>query len=435
MDLDSDVTTTFSIGSILTRLGRESVYLLISFPIWLAAFIAVVVGVATGGSLLIVVVGLPILVLTLLLARGFAEFERLSMRRLLHQEVPPGHYRPLPDDHPAAIRWISILRDPQYWLDLIAAGVMFVVSLATWTVAIIWWSVAVGGLSYPLWGWIFRTPDTESLAELLGLGFGYVGEAALYLLLGVIATLTLPLAIAAMAFVQSAISGLLLVSRSEQLEQVDQLVVSRGAARDAEAGALRRLERDIHDGPQQRLVRLTMDLGRAKKQAGTDNAALSGLLDDALTQTRDTLDELRALSRGIAPPVLADRGLRAALEEMSARSPIPVVLHIELAGPLPGHVETAVYFVVSEALTNAARHSGAGEATVSVVHTSGMSNPLHPAGTVSVRVTDNGWGGAVITEGHGLAGLGDRVRAVDGALSIDSGPGGPTVIVAEIPCG
>lgn len=429
MDLDNGAIATPG-GSILGRLGRESVYLLISFPMWLIAMVVVITGIATGGGLLVVVVGLPILLLTLLAARGFAEFERLSLRRLLHQDVLPGRYRPLPEDQPAYLRWLSIMRDPQYWLDVIASGVMFLVSLVTWTLTLLWWTLALCGLTYPIWGWIFRTPGTESLAEELGLGSGYLIEAALYLVVGALATITLPPAVAAMTFLQSAISGLLLVSRSEQLEQVDLLVESRGAAREAEATALRRLERDIHDGPQQRLVRLTMDLGRAKKQAGTEDTALSGLLDEALQQTRDTLDELRALSRGIAPPVLADRGLRAALEEMAARSPIPVVMHVDTAADLASHVESTIYFVISEALTNAARHSGATEATVSVVQDGG---PLQPAGTVSVRVTDNGWGGAMITEGHGLSGLRDRVRAVDGALTIDSAAGGPTVIVAEIP--
>lgn len=416
----------------LTRLGRETTYLLISFPLWLAAIVVVVVGIATGGSLLIVVVGLPLLLLTLLLARGFAELERLSLRQLLQQDVVPGRYRPLPEDRPAHLRWLSILRDPQYWLDVIAAGVMFIVSLVTWTLTILWWTLALGGLTFPLWGWVARSGSTEWVAERLGFGSGYLMESALYLLIGALAAITLPYAVTAMTFVQSAISGLLLISRAEQLEQVDLLVESRGAAREAEATALRRLERDIHDGPQQRLVRLTMDLARARKQAGTENAALTDLLDSALQQTRDTLDELRALARGIAPPVLADRRLQAALEEMAARSPIPVTLRVEVPDALPAHVESAVYFVVSEALTNAARHSRAAGAAVWVVW---EVDPSRSAGAVSVRVTDNGRGGAMITEGHGLAGLRDRVRAVDGALTIDSAPGGPTVIVAEIPCG
>jgi signal transduction histidine kinase len=190
---------------------------------------------------------------------------------------------------------------------------------------------------------------------------------------------------------------------------------------------MRRLERDIHDGPQQRLVRLSMDLGRARKQAAEGSPALADTIDGALQQTRDTLDELRALSRGIAPPILADRGLRAALEELAARSAVPVDLAIDVPDErLPAHAETSAYFVVSEALTNVAKHSGARHALVSV----GLADErLH------VRVTDDGRGGAHLSKGRGLLGLSDRVRAADGVLEVTSPAGGPTVIDAEIPCG
>ena len=204
-------------------------------------------------------------------------------------------------------------------------------------------------------------------------------------------------------------------------------MVGRRAARSAEASALQRLERDIHDGPQQRLVRLSMDLGRAQKQAGPDNPQLQGTLDAALRQTKDTLEELRALSRGIAPPVLTDRGLRAALEELAARSIVPIDVDIDLpAGRLPHHVETAVYFVVSEALTNVAKHSGATQCMMTV-HLVGEE--------VRVRVSDDGLGGAHLSKGHGLVGLHDRVRAADGVLNVRSPDGGPTVVEAEVPCG
>lgn len=410
----------------LTRLGRESIYLLIAWPVWLAAFIVVVTGVATGIGLAVVTVGIPILVLTFLVARVFAEFERLALRHLLEQEVPAGRYRPLPDAHPA-VRWLWVLRDPQYWLDVIAAPVMFAVSTATWVITVTWWSTALFGLSFPLWGWARQGSENDSLPALMGLGSGYLIEAAFYLVIGVLAAVTLPFAVRVMTFIQSTISGLLLISRSEQIEQVETLVEGRTAAREAEATALRRLERDIHDGPQQRLVRLSMDLGRAKKQAGTQDAALTETLEGALQQTRDTLEELRALSRGIAPPVLSDRGLRAALEEMAARCPIPMTLRVHAPDehPLPVHIETALYFVVSEALTNIAKHSGATEAAVTV---------FRRDASVLVRVTDNGTGGAVIADGHGLAGLRDRVRAVEGTMTVDSPVGGPTVINAEMPC-
>ena len=138
----------------------------------------------------------------------------------------------------------------------------------------------------------------------------------------------------------------------------------RDAARVAEAASLRRLERDIHDGPQQRLVRLSMDLGRARKQLDQDPERAAETIDAALLQARETVDELRSLSRGIAPPLLVDRGLRAALGELMVRSDLPVEAVVRVPEDLPPHVETAVYFVVAEALTNVAKHSGATRASV-----------------------------------------------------------------------
>ena len=200
---------------------------------------------------------------------------------------------------------------------------------------------------------------------------------------------------------------------------------------DAEAQGLRRLERDLHDGPQQRLVRLTMDLSTAERRlADEDPDAAAPLVSYALTQAKEALDELRALSRGIAPPILADRGLGAALAAAVARSPIDVELDVSLPSPdvrrLPAGVENTAYFVVAEALANAAKHSQARTGVVSVELDGDV---------LWVQVADDGVGGASLAKGHGLAGLADRVAALDGKLGVDSPVGGPTVLTAEIPCG
>jgi signal transduction histidine kinase len=189
---------------------------------------------------------------------------------------------------------------------------------------------------------------------------------------------------------------------------------------------VRRLERDLHDGPQQRLIRLAMDLGTAQRRLRTDPESAGPLISGAIEQARETLEELRALSRGIAPPVLADRGLPAALAALAARCPVPVELDTEQvqAPRLPPAVENAAYFVVAEALANLVKHSGATEGGVRVT----LDERL-----VRVTVTDNGRGGAHPAKGHGLAGLLDRVRALDGRLVVDSPPGGPTVLAAELP--
>ncbi len=198
------------------------------------------------------------------------------------------------------------------------------------------------------------------------------------------------------------------------------------AAVTAEVTALRRLERDIHDGPQQRLVRLAMDLGRAQHHLDTRPEAAREALAGAIVQTQEVLEELRALSRGIAPPILIDRGLSEALATLAARSGIPVELDIgPLNRRLDAAVETAVYFVIAEALTNVAKHSHASRCVIGL---------RRYEGTLRAWVTDDGIGGAALDKGHGLLGLDDRLHAVSGRLRIDSPCGGPTTITAELPC-
>jgi signal transduction histidine kinase len=216
---------------------------------------------------------------------------------------------------------------------------------------------------------------------------------------------------------------------AELRHQVATAQAQTDAAVSAEATALRRLERDIHDGPQQRLVRLALDLSRARQQLDNDPQQARDTLDEAIGQTRDTLDELRTLSRGIAPPVLTDRGLASALTTVASRCTVPVTLRVDddlAAGArLPAHIENAAYFLVAEALTNVAKHSGARGCTVGV-HAVG--------GDLRVSVADDGVGGAHLAKGHGLAGLADRVYAVGGTLAINSPAGGPTELIAELPC-
>ncbi|WP_234817111.1 MULTISPECIES: sensor histidine kinase [Mycolicibacterium] len=173
-----------------------------------------------------------------------------------------------------------------------------------------------------------------------------------------------------------------------------------------------------------------MDLARARQQLDSDPAALGGTLDEAIAQTRDTLDELRALSRGIAPPVLADRGLPSALAALAGRCTVPVELAVDAelgapSGRLDAAVENTAYFVVAEALTNVAKHSAAMNCWVTVAKVPGR---------LGVQIIDDGDGGAHAAKGHGLSGLADRVRATGGTLSVVSPAGGPTEIKVELPC-
>jgi signal transduction histidine kinase len=213
---------------------------------------------------------------------------------------------------------------------------------------------------------------------------------------------------------------------------VDDLSQSRGAAISAEGHSLRRLERDIHDGPQQRLVRMQMDLAAADRQLVDDPDRARALIAEAMQQSRDALEELRALSRGFAPPILLDRGLVAALESAATRSPVParVVDELPTAPPLPQEIERNAYFVASESLANAIKHSGATEVEVRVA----LRRADESAETwLDVAITDNGKGGATTVPGHGLAGLDERMRGLGGILRVVSPIGGPTVVSAELP--
>ena len=184
----------------------------------------------------------------------------------------------------------------------------------------------------------------------------------------------------------------------------------------------RRLERNLHDGAQARLVGLAMLLGQARR---SDPAEVPQLLDRALAELSTSLSELRELARGIHPAVLTEKGLDAALYALAARAPVPVRLDSNGNGRLPEHVEVAAYFAVSEALANVAKYARASEATVTV---------RRENGTLSVDVGDDGIGGADAANGSGLRGLADRVAALDGRVRVDSPPGAGTRVHVEIPC-
>jgi signal transduction histidine kinase len=210
----------------------------------------------------------------------------------------------------------------------------------------------------------------------------------------------------------------------ELAARVDQLTRTRMGALDVQAAELRRIERDLHDGAQARLVALSMQLGRAEERL-EDRPEVADLVRRAREEAGAAIGELRDLARGIAPPVLADRGLAAAAEALGKRSQIPVTVDASLLRrPLPV-VETAAYFVVAEGLTNAAKHAGGAAATVELADRDGR---------LVVEIRDEGPGGAD-PEGTGLMGLRHRVEALDGTLSVTSPAGGGTSLRAELPCG
>jgi signal transduction histidine kinase len=207
--------------------------------------------------------------------------------------------------------------------------------------------------------------------------------------------------------------------------RVEELRASRSRIVDAADAERRRLERDLHDGAQQRLVSLALNLRLAGAKLDGDPEAARELLDQAAAELADATTELRELARGLHPAVLSDRGLVPALEALAGRAPVPVALEATASERLPASVESASYFVVAEALTNVARYANASRAEVSVARENGR---------VEVVVADDGVGGADPEAGSGLRGLADRVAALDGSLDVDSPPGGGTVVRAVIPC-
>jgi signal transduction histidine kinase len=210
-------------------------------------------------------------------------------------------------------------------------------------------------------------------------------------------------------------------------ERVRELTASRTAAVDLAAEDRRQIERDLHDGVQQRLVSLAMDLGRAKEKLDTDTdpASAKELVGEAHEEAKRAITEVRDLARGIHPAVLTDRGLDAALSSLAARSPVPADVRVDVDERPPASAEAAAYFVVSEALANVAKHANATRADVTV---------RRSGDRLTVKVEDDGVGRASLVQGSGLAGLRDRVGALDGELHLLSPTGGPTVLMVEIPC-
>ncbi|MBQ1072205.1 sensor histidine kinase [Micromonospora sp. C31] len=417
--------------TISRQLLLDSGYVLLGLPLALASFVVLLVGLAAGLGLVVTVIGLPILSGTLYAARGLADIERLRLPAVLHQSRIRPQYRLA---EPGASAWRRIfvpMGDAQSWLDLAHGILKLIVAIVTFVVTLVWWAGAVAGTLYWAYDWALPHggPDDVGLPHLLGLGDSTVARIGLHTAIGLFFLITLPIVARGCALLQAGFGRALLTGVAEMRNRITVLEEQKRAAVSAEASALRRLERDIHDGPQQRLVRLAMDLSRARQQLATDPEAAGRTLDEAVTQTRETLAELRALSRGIAPPILVDRGLPSALAALAGRGLIPIELRVDPelgspAGRLDPAVESTAYFVVSESLTNVAKHSRATECQITVARRDGW---------LEVDVDDDGQGGAHLAKGHGLVGIADRVRAAGGRLSVTSPAGGPTKIRAELP--
>jgi signal transduction histidine kinase len=389
--------------------------------LWFTLFTTLI---STGASLLITLVGLPILTATFLLARGAGWFERRRGRALLRVDVLDPIRRPAKGEG-IWQKLVTPFRDRTTWKELFYLWlVQPVQSVVNFTVAVTAWAVPLWAITLPIYAvrWQGAAPEIWP-GERLDSWDKVIPTA----LAGLLVLPLVPWIIRGFARADAAAARWgLSPSRTEALEeQVDTLRQTQARSVDIAMADRRQIERDLHDGAQQRLLSLGMDLGMALEKFETDPDAARALVGDAHQELQRAIAELRNLARGIHPAVLTDRGLDAALSSLAARSPIPVRLDVELRERPPASVEATAYFIVAEGLANAAKHAHAHAVDVRVRL---IGQKLH------VEVADDGVGGAEEQPGGGIAGLADRASSVEGSLSITSPAGGPTIIAAELPC-
>jgi signal transduction histidine kinase len=394
---------------------RETFYLVASLVTGVAGFTFIVSAGSTALGLIVVIVGIPLAVLIAHIDRWWCAIERRRTASVLGRPVR-GNYPPARGEGWIA-RFLSVLSDRQTWFDALWMLAALPLGIVAFTIGVTVWSTTLGLLTYPIWGWSvpgWLHDHVVFFSIVLPFLSPFAAIAAAWIVRGV-------------ALAQAQVMVALLGPGRRALEErVQTLSETRAGAVDAATTELQRVERDLHDGAQARLVALAMDLGLAEQrlaQADPDTALEH--VSNARGQAQAAMAELRALVRGIGPSILQDRGLDAALTALvSGRHP-PVNLAVDLPDAPAGPRETAVYFVVAEALANARKHAGASSISVRVWEDG--------ARELVAEVVDDGSGGAD-SEGYGLAGLRKRVAALDGTLSVDSPPGGPTIVRAELPC-
>ncbi|MEU6417372.1 sensor histidine kinase [Streptomyces spiralis] len=400
---------------------RSAAYLLTGAVTGAAALVGIVAVATLCGALAIVLVGLPLLVLVALSGLPVAEVERRRLRLIHRTPVSGRHQVPAA---PGLWAWlVTRLREQTTWRELgyalLFAGLLWPVDALAITVALL---LPLSMVATPL---LMATVGDGHEAKVLKQWTVTTwptafGVAVLGLLLMALCAYVLGVTAGARA----ELTRLLIASPEGELSaKVVELARSRVRLVDAFEAERRRIERDLHDGAQQRLVALTMALGLARLDAP------AGPLADQLTKAHEeagkALAELRELIHGIHPKVLTDYGLQAAVADAADRCVVPVDIDLELPGRPAQAVESAAYFVVCEALANVAKHSGAERARVSGGHRDGL---------LFLEVRDDGCGGADASAGSGLTGLADRVSVLDGRLALTSPPGGPTLLRVEFPC-
>ena len=399
-----------------------------------AILVGLFVGVAGGGLIvtllstgLTTLVGGVGVVFIALAIEGSRLLARVERRRVFAGERP----RPIAHAYrPLRGRILDILRaefaDESRWRDVLYAAINIPLSVVGFLVVAAAWLVALTLLTLPAWY------DVVAGRRLPGIPASFPNlDATSLVVLSIAGLLLLPVAASlsklVVALHRGVVMNLLCTSEARELRrQVETLRESRSAVIDVEASELGRIERDLHDGAQQRLVMLSIDLGLASERIDTDPAAARQLVLEGQEQARQALAEIRDLVRGIAPAILTDRGLVAALGSIAGRNAVPTRLSSDLPADLrlPPAIERAAYFVVAEALANVAKHSRASRCEIRC---------RRDGARLVVEVWDDGAGGAAVGPGGGLAGLQSRVSGVDGTFTVESPAGGPTLVRAELP--
>ncbi len=422
---------------VMTRTWREFGYLFLQLLLAPFAFAYTVVAVVLPPSLLVTVVGLFPAGWVVQGGRAWAGLQRGMARGMLGTTVTP----PPPRRHVRGFwrRLASLLGDVPSWRGLAFNLLAFPLSIVSFVTSVVFLVVSLGSVTH--WSWYRWLPEQEASDGTLHRGASFGTDFFIdtpprqWILVALGALLFLAWHRLTTGFAHLfRLLGANLLGPTLSSRRVQHLEQARGTAVTGADARLRRIERDLHDGTQARLVAVAMQIGDARDRLATDGAdpdvragALE-LLDDAHGGLKETLAELREIARGIHPPALDD-GLATALETLAARCPVPVTVDADLSRKPAPEVETIAYFAVAELLTNVVRHSAASGAYVRAEVV---------AGTLWVRVRDDGRGGARLglpgaSGGTGLNGLADRIAAVDGAIDIDSPAGGPTVVTVYLP--
>jgi signal transduction histidine kinase len=398
------------------------IHYVVGLIVGLTSFFLLVTLLAVGiGTLPLAFVGVPVIGLAMRVSNWYAAFERARFRFFLGAQIPAW-----PASSRAGYRWLLVPRwrafgERATWGELCYALFHLAWALAWFTLSLVVWGAALIAVTLPFYAAQLPSGGVTIGGRLIH-GSGTLAAAAA----GVVLLLAAPQLTRGLARADAALARALLGTRPDLAARVAELQESRDRVVDAAEAERQRIERDLHDGAQQRLVALAMELGRAKGKFADDVDAAAELVDRAHVEAKAALIELRDLVRGVHPPVLTDRGLDAALSGLAARCPIPVDVRVEIpVRPRPA-VEAVAYFVIAEALTNIAKHSRASAAKVVV---EGYGYP----GTLNIMISDDGVGGADAS-GSGLRGLADRVSGVDGRFTVESPAGGPTIIAAVLPC-